>query len=106
VIGFIKLPGVDDGGRIAAHHVIAETLARLSDGELAARLAGATVLGAGIGGQVACMEVAGRPVFVKRVPLTDLERRHPGSTANLFDLPLFYQYGIGSAGFGAWPPTP
>src|SRR5690606_1297867 len=24
------------------------------------------------------------------------------STANLFDLPLYYQYGVGSAGFGAW----
>jgi hypothetical protein len=43
-------------------------------------------------------------VFVKKVPLTDLERRleHVGSTANLFQLPTFYQYGLGSAGFGAW----
>ena len=24
------------------------------------------------------------------------------STANLFDLPMFYQYGVGSAGFGVW----
>jgi hypothetical protein len=93
---------VDDGGRIAAHHAVAQALAGLSDGELAARLTAATVLGEGVGGQVACMDVAGRPVFVKRVPLTDLERQHPGSTANLFELPLFYQYGIGSAGFGAW----
>jgi hypothetical protein len=43
-------------------------------------------------------------VFVKRIPLTDLER-HPDnvmSTANLFRLPPFYQYGIGSTGFGVW----
>lgn len=41
---------------------------------------------------------------MKRVPLTDVERQpeHLRSTANLFDLPLFYQYGVGSAGFGAW----
>jgi hypothetical protein len=44
------------------------------------------------------------PVFVKRIPLTDLERRpdHVMSTANLFDLPTFLQYGIGSPGFGVW----
>jgi hypothetical protein len=43
-------------------------------------------------------------VFVKRVPLTDLERRPANvrSTANLFRLPTFYQYGVGSTGFGAW----
>jgi hypothetical protein len=50
------------------------------------------------------MEVEGTRVFVKRVPLTDLELQpqHVRSTANMFDLPLFYQYGAGSAGFGAW----
>jgi len=46
---------------------------------------------------------AGAPVFVKRIPLTHLERRpeHAGSTANLFGLPVCYQYGVGSTGFGA-----
>lgn len=60
--------------------------------------------GSGIGGRSALLEVAGHPVFVKRVPLTGLELRpeHVMSTANLFGLPLCYQYGIGSAGFGAW----
>jgi thiamine kinase-like enzyme len=53
------------------------------------------------------MDVAGIPVFVKRVPLTDLEMRpaHVGSTANLFGMPLFCQYGVGTIGgpgFGAW----
>ncbi|GAB2513243.1 hypothetical protein GCM10027167_14580 [Nocardia heshunensis] len=67
----------------------------------------ATPLGAGIGGKSGLLEVAGRPVFVKRVPLTDVERRpeHVRSTANLFDLPMFQHYGvglIGATGFGAW----
>ena len=44
----------------------------------------------------------GSPVFVKRLPLTDLEHRHGHSTRNLFRLPLIYQYGVGSAGFGVW----
>lgn len=49
------------------------------------------------------LQVAGTPVFVKLVALTDLERRSSSrSTANLFELPSWYQYGVGSAGFGAW----
>jgi hypothetical protein len=44
------------------------------------------------------------PIFVKKIPLTDIERlpENVMSTANLFNLPLYYQYGIGSAGFSAW----
>jgi len=41
-------------------------------------------------------------VFVKRVPLTSLEVAEPGSTRNVFSLPAFYSYGVGSAGFGAY----
>jgi hypothetical protein len=48
------------------------------------------------------IDIDGAKVFVKMIALTDLERSNKGSTANLFDLPLFYQYGVGSAGFGAW----
>ncbi|NUS91293.1 MAG: protein kinase family protein, partial [Nocardia sp.] len=78
-----------------------------SDHMLRELVEAATPLGAGIGGKSALLEVAGAPVFVKRVPLTDLERQpeHIRSTANLFDLPLFCQYGvglIGGPGFGAW----
>jgi hypothetical protein len=46
--------------------------------------------------------VEGHPVFVKRVPLTDLELAEYGTTRNVFELPLFYCYGVGSAGFGAF----
>ena len=43
-------------------------------------------------------------VFCKLIPLTTLETQPDNckSTANLFRLPLYYQYGIGSVGFGAW----
>lgn len=40
--------------------------------------------------------------FVKRLPLTDIESAHPYSTFNHFNLPAFYSYGVGSAGFGPW----
>jgi hypothetical protein len=46
--------------------------------------------------------VDGVPVFAKRIPLTDREFTHPHHTTNLFDLPMFCQYGIGSPGLNAW----
>lgn len=58
----------------------------------------------GIGGKSALIYIDETPVFVKKIPLTDLEQlpQNFRSTANLFNLPLCYQYGVGSAGFGAW----
>ncbi|MGW3957179.1 protein kinase family protein [Streptomyces sp. NPDC004752] len=93
--------------RLAAHADIATALDLLSDSELGERVAAGVPLGVGIGGRTLRMGVGGRDVFVKRVPLTDVERL-PGnvrSTANLFGMPPFCHYGIGtvgSAGFGAW----
>ena len=41
-------------------------------------------------------------VFVKRVPVTDLEYDNMFSTRNVYDLPTFYNYGFGSAGLGVF----
>jgi hypothetical protein len=93
--------------RLAAHRDIAASLALLSDRELAESVARAEDFGTGIGGRSALLRVDGRQVFVKHVRLTDLERQ-PGnrlSTANLFRLPPYLHYGvgsIGSPGLGAW----
>lgn len=48
------------------------------------------------------MDVDGVPVFVKRIALTDVEQLWGYTTANLWNLPAFCQYGVGSPGFGAW----
>lgn len=56
----------------------------------------------GWGGSAATALPDGTPVFVKRLPLTELEHDHGHSTRNLFRLPAYYQYGVGSAGFGVW----
>ena len=48
------------------------------------------------------LEVAGERVFVKRIPMTDLEFDNPFSTRNLYALPTFYNYGVGSAGLGVY----
>lgn len=93
--------------RVRAYGAVSTALALHSDHALRELVDAAAPIGAGIGGKSALLEVAGTPVFVKRVPLTDLERQpeHVQSTANLFDLPLFHHYGVGlvgGAGFGAW----
>ncbi|WP_031075750.1 hypothetical protein [Streptomyces sp. NRRL WC-3742] len=89
--------------RLATHRRVAARLDQLSDRRLA-ELVGSVAGVSGVGGRTGEAEVDGTPVFVKRVPLTDLELRpgHLRSTANHFGLPLYYQYGFGSSGFGAW----
>jgi hypothetical protein len=96
---------VDDrSDRAVRYGSVSRRLAASTDLQLLALLAEATGAKAGIGGATGTITVDGVPVFVKSVPLTDAERlpEHVGSTANLFRLPTFYQYGVGSAGFGAW----
>jgi hypothetical protein len=90
--------------RLAAYTAVATALDLYSDRRLGELLAAVRATGSGIGGSTAELEVEGVRVFVKKIPLTDLERRseHLRSTANLFGLPPFYQYPLGSAGFGAW----
>lgn len=80
-------------------------LALLSDRELSELVGTAAPIGStGAGGGAGVLTVAGSPVFVKTVPLTELERRpeHRRSTANLWRLPPWCQYGVGAPGFGAW----
>ncbi|MGW9347613.1 protein kinase family protein [Nocardiopsis flavescens] len=90
--------------RLAAHRAVGTSLALLGDRRLGEVVASAAPAGSGIGGRSAELDVDGTRVFVKRVPLTDVEVRPENvrSTADPFGLPVFYQYGLGSAGFGAW----
>lgn len=97
-------PDMSRGARLAAHNAVSTSLALRSDRALREFVDEAVPIGSGIGGKSALLEVAGTPVFVKRVPLTDPERQPDSvrSTANVFELPVFCQYGIGGPGFGAW----
>jgi hypothetical protein len=94
-------------GRLVRYGAVSTELALLSDRRLGRLVDQGRALGSGVGGTSALLEVGGAPVFVKRIPLTDLER-DPGnvmSTANLFGLPTFCHYGVveqPAAGFGAW----
>jgi hypothetical protein len=89
---------------MSAYATASSHLALLSDLALERMVGQAPQVRPGIGGTSARLEVEGVQVFVKQVPVTERELL-PGnlrSTANLFGLPGFYQYGLGSAGFGAW----
>lgn len=90
--------------RLATYGTVSTRLSLLSDRQLGESVAAAGPLGSGIGGRSAELDIDGTRIFVKRIPLTDVETRaeNARSTANLFGLPMFYQYGVGSAGFGAW----
>lgn len=90
--------------RIKLYSQISTSLACLSNVKLMQILADSKPMHEGIGGKSALISIEDTPVFVKKVPLTDLEQLDQNfmSTANLFNLPLSYQYGVGSAGFGAW----
>ncbi len=90
--------------RIQRYGVTSTALALLSNRQLGRVLDAQPLLGNGIGGTSALLDIDGTPVFAKRIPLTDLERRAENvmSTANLFDLPPYCHYGVGSAGGGVW----
>jgi hypothetical protein len=83
---------------------LSNTLARLTDEELVAVVAKAPLLHAGVGGRSVLLTIDSTPIFVKQIPLTDLERRpeHVRSTANIFDIPLSCHCGLGGPGFSAW----
>ncbi|GIJ24194.1 serine/threonine protein phosphatase [Micromonospora lutea] len=91
--------------RRSRHDRVAASLAARTDGELAALVQAGSLTGVGVGGGSLTADVDGVPVFVKRVPLTDRELAHPHNTANLFDLPVRWQYGmyrLAGPSFNAW----
>ena len=76
----------------------------MSDERISSLVNNSGSLGVGIGGLKSQITVGSTQIFVKRIPLTNMEREFANmrSTANVFHLPLYYQYGVGSRGFGAW----
>lgn len=59
--------------RLAAYSAASTSLSLRSDRQLGRLVDAAVPHGSGIGGRPALLEVDGKPVFVKRVPLTDME---------------------------------
>jgi hypothetical protein len=96
-----ELPGDERGSTWARLHAL---LTDLDDIELAELLRTASEVGTGIGGRTLRIVVDGTTVFVKAVSLTAVEMHTANlrSTANLFGLPAYCQYNVGSPGVNAW----
>lgn len=92
------------GKRITTYGAMSSALALISNQHLSELLEKAKPLGTSIGGMASLLRVNGTDIFVKKIRLTDIERQaeHIMSTTNMFHLPLYCQYGIGSPGFGVW----
>jgi hypothetical protein len=93
--------------RVLRYGDVSTALALLSDHQLGQLVNAAPAIGSGVGGTPALLDIADTSVFVKRIPLTDLERDPDNvmSTANLFGLPMCCQYSVvqvPAGGFGAW----
>ena len=95
---------MNNSARIKQYNKVSTSLACFSNVQLKQILVNAEAMHEGIGGKSCLCYIDETPMFVKKIPLTDFEQLPQNfmSTANLFNLPLSYQYGIGSAGFGAW----
>lgn len=92
------------GARAVAWARLHALLTGLDDTELVELLRTASEAGTGIGGRTLRLVVDGTVVFVKAVSLTAVETRAENlrSTANLFGLPPYCQYNVGTPGFSAW----
>lgn len=91
--------------RIVRHERVSATLAGLDAEQLAALVGAAPTGGVSVGGSTSVLTVDGGRVFVKLIPIADLELDHPHSTANLFGVPTYCQYGmfrLAGPGFSAW----
>lgn len=86
--------------RQTTYHTLSTTLAHLTPAQLKTLLKNAdSTHGWGVNHTIT---VGKTNVFVKSIPVTDLEYAHPFATRNLYDLPTYYNYGVGSAGLGVW----
>jgi hypothetical protein len=48
------------------------------------------------------IDIGQAKIFVKRIPVTNIEYDNMFSTKNLYELPTYYNYGFGSAGLGVF----
>lgn len=89
--------------RYSRYNYISQHLGKLNDESISALLEQGTPMHSGWGSSIK-LDIDGIPIFVKKVPLNKVEGSPENirSTENLFDIPLYYQYGVGSGGFSVW----
>lgn len=90
--------------RLTTYSLLSEELGHMSEEELAVLIQAAEPLGSSIGGNASLLQIGNNNIFIKKIRLSQLESLPENymNTTNLFNCPPYYQYGIGSSGFGAW----
>jgi len=48
------------------------------------------------------IDVNDTKIFIKAIPMTKIDLENMYDTSNIHNLPMYYHYGVGSAGFGCW----
>lgn len=91
------MPNNSVGDRIATYFELSAKLAQLDSQKLRALLTKESKLGWGL---TQTITVGQAQVFVKRIPVTQLEYDNLFSTKNLYNLPTYFNYGLGSAELG------
>ncbi|ASN39382.1 hypothetical protein CGQ24_10400 [Arthrobacter sp. 7749] len=79
---------------------ISHAIAGLDEAGILSLVDAAEQVGVGIGGTTKKASIEGAAVFVKQLPLTNIEEADPTSTANRIHLPFVSHYGIGSPSHG------
>ncbi len=94
----------EEVARIRRHVEMQSLLSGLNDADLEQLISGSTTTHHNIFNTSATVTLNDAKITVKRINLANLEltRDNFTSTANIFELPLFLQYGGASPGFSAW----
>lgn len=92
--------------RIKTYSQLSTQLSRFSDVQLVNLLSKAEPLShfGRVSGKSFLLNIDNAQIFVKKIPLTDIERQPENvmSTANLFEMPFSSHIGVGGAGISSW----
>lgn len=91
-------------GRLCSFGSISTKLASLSREQIFNLLKRSTLVHEGIGGQARQIELDGKPIFIKRIAVSERELlfENERSTANFAKLPLWCLYRLGTPSFNVW----
>ena len=102
LISFCEIPtslANNYSNRVKNYKLLKNKLAELNDEQILGLIKKSTTYNVSDNTQTKVIDLFGVKIFVKRIPITKNELINM-STRNIYQLPMFYQYGIGSLGFG------
>lgn len=85
--------------RIKKYYKLNTELSYLSDDQVSSFITSKEVKSLGI---TQVIKFKKNKIFLKVIPIAELFYKNQFNTSNLYDLPVYYNYGIGSAGVNPW----